>query len=143
VRRVAAPETQSRHGKLVDSALWATTAVLTLLTLLFSFGLSPPGTGTFALADKLGHGAMYFATFLCFLLSAVWRPGRGDASFPTKSPLFAIGVVITGMAIEVLQEVATTDRRAEVGDVLAEVIGAFGALAVHAWMRSGWAFTRR
>jgi hypothetical protein len=35
----------------------------------------------------------------------------------------------------VLQEVATDGRRAEVGDVVAEVAGAFGALAIHTWMR--------
>nr|MBA2600248.1 hypothetical protein [Actinomycetota bacterium] len=88
-----------------------------------------------SLADKLGHGAMYLATFLCFLLAAVWRPGRGDGPFPTSGLFFAIGVVITGIVIEVLQELATTDRQAEPGDVRAEVIGVFAALAVHAWMR--------
>jgi hypothetical protein len=138
---VPAPKTQARDGRLIDAALWATTALLALLTMLFSFGLSPPGTSSFALADKLGHGAIYFATFLCFLLAAVWRPGRGDGSFPTKAPLFAIGVVIAGIVIEVLQEVATTDRRAEPGDVLAEAIGVFAALAFHAWMRQAWAPT--
>jgi hypothetical protein len=120
---------------MIDIALWATTALLTLLTLLFSFGLRAPGSGSFAFADKLGHGAMYFATFLCFLLAAVWRPGRGDGSFPTKAPVFAIGIVVAGAVVEVLQEVAITNRHAEIGDVLAEVIGAFAALAVHAWMK--------
>lgn len=134
---MAAPETQARRGRLVDTALWATTAVLTLLTLLFSFGLSAPGAGTFAFADKIGHGLMYFATFLCLLLAAVWRPGRGDGSFPTRAPLFAVGVVFAGIVIEVLQAVATASRRAEIGDVVAEVVGAVGALAVHAWMRRG------
>ena len=84
---------------------------------------------------------MYFATFLCFLLAAVWRPGRGDGSFPTKAPLFAIGVVIAGLAVEVLQEVATMNRQAEVGDVLAETVGTLGALAIHTWMRRVWAPT--
>jgi hypothetical protein len=138
VPRVASPQTRARHGRLVDTALWTTTAGLTLLTLLFSFGLRTPGSGSFAFADKLGHGGMYFATFLCFLLAAVWRPGRGDGSFPTRAPFFAIGVVIAGLAVEVLQEVATTNRHVEVGDVLAEVIGALGALAIHTWMRTTW-----
>ena len=124
-----------RRGRLIDLLLWATTAGLSLLTLLFSFGLSAPGTGMFAFADKIGHGLMYFATFLCLLLAAVWRPGRGDGSFPTMALPFAIGVVIAGTAIEVLQEVATGGRHAEVGDVLAEAVGAFGALAIHTWMR--------
>ena len=114
------------------------TALLALLTLLFSFGLSTPSSGTFPLADKLGHGAAYLATFICFLLAAVWRPGRGDGSFSTKAVPFAIGVVAVGIVIEVMQEVATTNRRAEPGDVLAEALGVIVALAVHAWMRRAW-----
>ena len=135
---MAAPKTQTRRGLLVDAALWVTTALLALLTMLFSFSLATPGNGTFPLADKLGHGAAYFATFLCFLLAAVWRPGRGDGSFPTKAAPFAIAVVAAGIVTEVLQEVATTDRQAEPGDVLAEVIGVSSALAVHAWMQRSW-----
>ena len=125
----------THDGRLVDTALWATTALLALLTLVFSFGLSPPGTSSFPLADKLGHGAMYLAAFLCLLLSAVWRPGRGDGPFPTRALFFAISVAVAGIVIEILQQVATTDRKAEPGDVLAEVIGVSGALAIHAWMR--------
>ena len=124
-----------RRGRLIDLLLWATTACLSLLTLLFSFGLSAPGAGTFAFADKIGHGLMYFATFLCLLLAAVWRPGRGDGSFPTRAEPFAIGVLLAGMAIELLQAVATAERHAEIGDVVAEVVGIFVALAVHARMR--------
>ena len=111
------------------------TALLALLTMLFSFGLSPPGTSSLPLADKLGHGAVYLVTFLCLLLAAVWRPGRGDGPFPTRALFFAIGVGIAGIVIEVLQELATTDRQAELGDVLAEAIGVFGALAMHTWIR--------
>ena len=130
-----------RRGRLIDGALWATTAALAILTLLFSFGLSPPGIGTFAHADKVGHGAMYLATFSCFLLASVWRPGRGDGRFPTSAPLFAIIVLTAGIAIEVLQEVATDRRRAEVGDVVAEVLGIVGALAIHTWLRRSWSRT--
>lgn len=129
-----------RRGRLIDLLLWATTACLSLLTLLFSFGLSAPGAGTFAFADKIGHGLMYFATFLCLLLAAVWRPGRGDGSFPTMALPLAIGVVVAGIAIEVLQEAMTGERHAEVGDVLAEAVGAFGALAIHTWMRRAEVF---
>ena len=111
------------------------TVLLALLTMLFSLGLRAPGGGTFPLADKIGHGAMYLATFLCFLLAAVWRPGRGDGPFPTRALFFAIGIGIAGIVIEVLQELATTDRKGEPGDVLAEAIGVSGALAIHAWMR--------
>jgi hypothetical protein len=132
---VAAWETQTRRERLIDASLWASTVGLALITLLFSIAFSPPGTGSFPLADKFGHGLMYFATFFCFLLAAVWRPGRGDGPFPRKGLVFALGTVAVGMAIEVLQELATVHRRAELGDVISEVIGAFGALAILTWMR--------
>jgi hypothetical protein len=111
------------------------TVGLALITLLFSFDFSPPDSGWLPLADEFGHGLIYVATFFCFLLAAVWRPGRGDGPFPTKALVFALGVVATGVVIEVLQELATTDRHAQLGDVLSEFIGAFSALAIHAWMR--------
>lgn len=135
---MAARRTQTRRERLIDAALWAFTVGLALITLLFSFGFSPPGTGTFLLADKLGHGVMYFATSFCFLLAAVWRPGRDEGPFPRKGLVFALGLVAAGVAIEVLQELATTDRHAQLGDVLSEFIGAFGAFAIHAWMRRAW-----
>lgn len=81
---------------------------------------------------------MYFATFFCFLLAAVWRPGRGDSPSPRKGLVFALSVVAAGVAMEVLQELATTSRHARLGDVLSEFIGAFGAFAIHAWMRRAW-----
>jgi hypothetical protein len=39
------------------------------------------------------------------------------------------------VVIEALQDLATTDRQAQLGDVLSEYVGAFSALAIHAWMR--------
>jgi hypothetical protein len=135
---VGAQRSPTRRGRLIDAALWTATVALALTTLLLSFALTPPGAAALGIGDKVGHGITYFATFLCLLLAAVWRPGRGAGSFPTRTLLFAIGVVIAGIVIEVLQEVATDARRAEVGDVLAEAIGTVGALAVHTWMRRTW-----
>jgi hypothetical protein len=66
---------------------------------------------------------MYFATFFCFFLAAVWRPGRGDGPFPKKGLVFAFSVVAAGVAVALLQEFATTNRHAELGDVIAEVVG--------------------
>jgi hypothetical protein len=113
---VGAWKVQTHRGRLIDAGLWALTVGLALITLLFSFDFSPPGTGWFPLADKFGHGLMYFATFFSFLLAAVWRPGRGDRPFPRRALVFALGVVAAGVAIELLQELATTDRHAQLGD---------------------------
>lgn len=123
---------------MVDTVLWALTAGLALVTVLYSFGLSPPGTGSIPLADKIGHGLIYAATFFCFLLAAVWRPGRGDGPFPTRGLVFALGAVAIGGALEVLQEILTESRHAELGDLIAEVLGAFGALALHVWVQRSW-----
>jgi hypothetical protein len=124
---VAARRTQTPRGRLIDVALWTSTAALAFVTLMYSFA------GSFPLADKFGHGLMYFATFFCFLLAAVWRPGRGDGPFPKKGLVFAFSVVAAGVAVELLQGFATTNRHAELGDMIAEVVGAFGALAILAW----------
>jgi len=123
---------------MIDIALWLLTASLSLVTMVFSFGFSPPGGDAFLFADKFGHGIMYFATFFCFLLAAVWRPGRGDGPLSGRGIWLAVSVVAAGLVVEILQEVATTDRHAQLGDVLSEIIGAFGALAIHSWMQRRW-----
>ena len=130
--------TQTRLRRLIDLALWLLTTVLAAVTLAFSFGFSPPAGEAFIWADKFGHGLMYFATFFCFLLAAVWRPGRGDGPLPESGLYLAVAFVAAGLVVELLQEVTTVDRHAQLGDVLSEIIGAFGALAIHSWMQRRW-----
>jgi len=138
----ATPGTRTRRGRLIDAALWVLSVGLFLTTILFSFKVSPPG-GDFPLADKFGHGSMYFATFFCSLLAAVWRPGRGDGPFPRMGLPFAFFAVAAGVAMEVLQALTTARRHGEAGDAIGEVIGVFGALAVHSWIRRRSAVRRQ
>jgi hypothetical protein len=63
------------------------------------------------------------------------RPGRGDGRFPTLTTAFPIAVIGAGIVIEVLQEVTTRSRHAELNDVVAEDFGASGALAAHTLLR--------
>lgn len=126
--------TRTRERR-VDAALWALTAALVVVTLVFSLGASAPGAGSFSLADELGHGAMYLATVGCLLLAAVWRPGRGDGRWPGAAAAIALGALFVGLAVEAIQELATADRHAEVGDVVAEAVGIAAAWAIHAWAR--------
>jgi len=49
-----------------------------------------------------------------------------------------LAFVAAGLVVELLQEVTTVDRHAQLGDVLSEIIGAFGALAIHSWMQRRW-----
>jgi hypothetical protein len=123
------------YERLIDAALWITTAALVFITLLFSFGIAAPGAGRTSLADEAGHAAIQFATTLFLLLAAVWRPGRGDGRFPTLTTAIPIAVIGASIVIEVLQEVTTRSRHAELGDVVAEAVGASGALAAHALLR--------
>jgi hypothetical protein len=119
----------------VDAALWTLTAALGVATLVFSLGASAPGAGSFSLADELGHGAMYFATVGCLLLAGVWRPGRGDGPWPGAAPAIVAGAVVAGLGVEAIQELATSARHAEVGDVVAEIAGVVAAWAIHARAR--------
>lgn len=125
---------ESKRDRALDVALWFTAVLCALLTLWFSFGASPPGAGLFTNADKVGHAIAYFATTLSFLFAAVWRPGRGKGRLPAAGYWFPVVAVAAGIVIEILQGL-TPSRSAQVGDVLAEVIGAGLALAVHAAVR--------
>jgi VanZ family protein len=133
---VAAPERHDRRGLTrVDALLWALTVACAAATVWFSFVDPPPGAGSFTGADKIMHGVAYLATSFCFLLAAVWRPGRGPGRFPLvgqRVPFLAVGA---GILIEILQGMTAT-RQAEVGDVLAELVGVLAAFAIHGWLRT-------
>jgi hypothetical protein len=121
--------------RLMDAALWITAAALFLITLLFSFATAAPGAGRTSVADEAGHAAIQFATTLCLLLAAVWRPNRGDGRFPSLTTAIPVALLGAGLVIEVLQEVMTRARHAELGDLVAEAVGASGALVVHTLLR--------
>ena len=132
---MATPRRQQQRGlSRVDGLLWALTAACATATLWFSFVEAPPGAGSFAGADKVLHATAYFATSLSFLLAAVWHPGRGDGPFPVAGHIVPVLAIGAGIVIEILQGMTAT-RKAEVGDVVAEVVGVLAALAVHAWLR--------
>ena len=124
----------SERERAMDVALWFTAALCAFITVWFSFFASPPGADAFAGADKVGHALAYFATTLSFLLAAVWRPVRGDGRLPNAGYWFPVVAVLAGIVIEVLQGF-TASRSAQPADVVAEVIGAGLALAVHAVVR--------
>ncbi len=125
------------HRSFVDGSLWALTAVCVAATLWFSFVEAPPGAGSFHGADKVMHAFAYFATSLSFLLAAVWRPGRGAGRYPVAGRVVPFVAIGAGIAIEILQGMTAT-RQAEVGDVVAEVVGVAVAFAVHLWLRKTW-----
>jgi VanZ family protein len=124
----------NRRDRLIDGCLWALTLVFATGTMWFSFVSPPPGANLFPGADKVQHCVAYFATALSFLFAAVWRPGRGDGPFAGLGNWILVGVVVAGVAIELIQA-QTPDRSAEFADVVAEAVGASAALVVHTRVR--------
>lgn len=127
-------KTASRADRAIDAALWASGVLFAGVTLVYSLVVTPPQGGAFAVSDKSLHIASYFATSMCLLLAAVWRPGRGDGPLPSWGLRGAVALVAIGAAIEVLQA-AFTPRQAEFADVLADLLGVSAALVVHAAFR--------
>ena len=132
-RWVSTQRVASRTDRAVDAALWAGGLAFAVITLVYSLVATPP-QDALAISDKSLHIAAYFATSLCLLMAAVWRPGRGDGPFPTWGLRGAITLVAAGAAIELLQG-AFTSRQAELTDVIADVIGMSAALGLHMLLR--------
>jgi VanZ family protein len=116
-------------------ALWLVAAACVCLTVYFSFWGSPPEANAFRGADKVGHALAYFATTLSFLLAAVWRPGRGPGRWPRAGLWFPIAAVLAGITVEIMQATLTSTRNGEIGDVVAEAIGAGLAFAAYTLIR--------
>lgn len=126
----------------MDTALWVLTVGCVVVTLWFSFVAGPPGGNAFRGADKVGHALAYFATSLSFLFAAVWRPGRGEGRYPRLGMWVPAAALAFGILIEFLQGLTPT-RSPEIGDALAEAIGAVLALAVHSLVRRRYTVSAR
>ncbi len=118
----------------LDVGLWVLTVACACATLWFSFGSYVPGTALFPGADKVEHVIAYGSTLVCFMFAADWRPRRGDGPFPRSAFPVAILAILLGILIEWLQG-RYFNRTPEVLDVVAEVVGAFGALGVFTLVR--------
>jgi len=131
---VGTSRVSSRTDRAIDAALWAGGLLFAGITLAYSLVVAFRQGGDFEISDKSLHIASYFATGLCLLLAAVWRPGRGDGPFPTWGLRGAVALVAAGAAIEFIQG-AFTSRQAELADVLADLIGVSAALMLHGLIR--------
>jgi VanZ family protein len=124
----------SRADRAIDAALWTAGLLFAGITLTYSLAVTPPQSEALSISDESLHIAAYFATGLCLLLAAVWRPGRGDGPFPTWGLRAAVALVSVGAAVELAQGLFTS-RQAELTDVLADLIGAGAALGLHELLR--------
>ena len=120
--------------RAIDAALWTAGLAFAGITLVYSLLVSPPHSDAFAISDKSLHVAAYFATGMCLLLAAVWRPGRGDGPFPTWGVRGVVALVAAGVLIELVQA-AFTSREAEFTDVVADLLGVSAALLLHGALR--------
>lgn len=115
-------------SRLVDPVLWALGGVLLVAIVSLSLG---PGVGEalFPSSDKLFHAGAYGVLSFVVLLAGVWRPGRGEGRWPTKTALVLAAVIALGVAIELVQPLFARD--ADVWDGLADAGGAL--IAAAAW----------
>lgn len=115
---------------VVDGFLW-TLCVLCLGAILWGSLAAPPqALVSFPHADKLFHFSSYFTFVGLFLLTAVWRPGRGAGAYPTSGKIAIAGAIVLGALLEIAQGLLL-ERQSDLVDALANLVGAFSGAA--AW----------
>jgi VanZ family protein len=114
-------QVRSARSQLIDTLLWVATLVLLALSFLLSWGQPPRFGPRFELDDKLWHLLGYGALCLTLLMAAVWRPGRGEGSFPRAARAAALLVLGIAWITEALQ--APFGRDAELLDAVADLGG--------------------
>ncbi|MEC3964431.1 VanZ family protein [Flagellimonas halotolerans] len=110
--------------------------VITMLS-LFSFSDMDLDTGNLNIpyADKITHFIFYMVFGFVGCLSFRERTKGGLGLGKTTKIVVGLAIVY-GMIIEVLQYAVTTDRMAEIGDFLANALGAFAGIGLIMWVFS-------
>lgn len=104
---------------------------------LFSFSIMELDTGSLNIpyADKITHFIFYmgfaFAGCLCLRERTM-----GKLSLRKTLTIVLFFAILYGILIEILQYTITTDRMAELGDVLANTLGAFAGIGLIRWVFS-------
>lgn len=113
---------RSRPLRLLPVVLWA---LLILVLLLTPPSGDAPAWLHFPHADKLVH-AVLFGVLAWLLLRALRIPGT-HATIPLLATVFLCTVLFGGLT-EWLQHALPVDRTGDLGDLLADAIGAAAAL---------------
>ncbi|MCK0160731.1 VanZ family protein [Allomuricauda sp. F6463D] len=101
---------------------------------LFSFSGMDLDTGSLNVpyADKITHFIFYsgfaFLGVLCFR-----ERTNGVLNINRTIRIVVITAIVYGIIIEILQYTVTTDRMAEFGDVLANILGTFAGIGLIRW----------
>ncbi|MBO0322857.1 VanZ family protein [Muricauda sp. CAU 1633] len=104
---------------------------------LFSFSEMDLDTGQLNIpyADKMTHFVFYLVfTFLGVFF--VRERTKGNLKLRKAIGYVFFGAVAYGILIEALQYTLTVDRMAELGDVFANVLGAFVGIGLIQWLFS-------
>ncbi len=112
----------------VDVALWLSAVGVVVAVLLLALGRPSPLESAFPGADKVGHFLATGTVTGLVLLAAVWRPGRGPGPFPRGAPFVILGAILGMEFLEIAQPLFSRDF--QVGDIVADVLGALAAYAV-------------
>ncbi|MEX0359540.1 VanZ family protein [Flagellimonas sp.] len=107
--------------------------VLFLTTLsLFSFSGLDTGSIRIPYADKITHFIFYliFGVLACLMLR---EKTQGQMELGKAMQWALIAAITYGIIIEVLQYALTQDRMAELGDVVANTLGAFAGVLLIKW----------
>lgn len=104
---------------------------ITMLS-LFSFSGLDTGQIYIPYADKITHFSFYFvfAILGCLFLR---EQTQGKIKLSKALLLILLLAIGYGIFIEVLQYTITTDRMAELGDILANTLGAFLGIGLIKW----------
>jgi hypothetical protein len=94
--------TSERALYWIERALWWSAWVSVGAALLLSLG---PGGGAepSSIMDKLAHVGGYGAMSVCFLLAAVWLPGRGGGRLPNGSGWILAAILAFSLVVEIAQ----------------------------------------
>jgi VanZ family protein len=120
------------ESRWIDVGIWAFALVTTALTLWYSLGPRPPGHGS----DKQLHSLAYFVNTLAILLAIVWRPGRSRGRFDARTVPVAVGMLVLGGVIEVVQG-GFVRRDSQFTDWAGDSVGIILAVMVFAALRRG------
>ncbi len=121
-----------RRSAWIDVGIFAFALGATALTLWYSMGPTPPGNGS---AHGL-HAAAYFVNTFAVLLAVVFRPGRGSGRSDGWTLAIALGMLLLGGVLEILQG-TFFGRDAELADWVADAVGvALAALVFTALRRT-------
>lgn len=123
--------------KSIYTILFTSWVVIITMLSLFSFSEMDLDTGSLNVpyADKIVHFTFYMVFGVAGSLSLRERT-MGNLGLRKTLLIVLVFAILYGILMEVLQYTLTMDRMAELGDVLANTLGAFAGIGLIRWIFS-------